>query len=64
MRVKSVRADAQTNTFNNCHSELSDVILNLFQNLWIATSNETLKQVQGDSMDAKGSNTWFGQQRV
>jgi hypothetical protein len=36
---------------------LITVILNLFQNLWIAVSYETLKQVQGDI-------PWFRQQPV
>ena len=48
--VRNVQAVAHINKLNN-------VILNLFQNLWILRGYETLKQVQGD-------NTWFEQQPV
>jgi len=48
--VMPTQAVAQINKLNN-------VILNLFQNLWILRGYETLKQVQGD-------NTWFEQQPV
>jgi len=54
---RSQQAVAQINKFNNCHFEFLAVILNLFQNLLIAISYETLKQVQGDSLDVHGGNT-------
>ena len=55
--INCKQAVAQINKFNNCHFEFLAVILNLFQNLLIAISYETLKQVQGDSLDVQGSNT-------
>lgn len=53
----TIQAVAQINKLNN-------VILNLFQNLWILRGYETLKQVQVSYDSYRGDNTWFEQQPV